>query len=121
MESNFNGEILRNLRKRADLTLEQVASAVGTSVTTLHRLEKSEVTKKKDYNLVVAIANYFGIPVDEMSGKKQRAFSILRDLKVADILDLGDEEIVLDETLRNRLESAIRKEVVFWKAEGGSS
>lgn len=55
---------LRKLRRAADLTLQQVAEAIGVSYMTYWRWEHGEAEPGAKY--VVPIANLFGVTCDEL-------------------------------------------------------
>ncbi|MFD9888000.1 helix-turn-helix domain-containing protein [Amycolatopsis sp. NPDC059027] len=58
------GPRLRELRKRAELTLTDLAEATGVSVSTLSRLESG--SRRPSLELLLPLAKAYGVPLDEL-------------------------------------------------------
>lgn len=65
------GENLKRLRRERDLTQEEVASALGISNQSISKWERTD--GYPDITMLPAIANYFGITVDDLIGTKEIA------------------------------------------------
>ena len=59
---------LRALRKSANLTLQQLADALGTSNQVLSRYEQGK--RQADYNTLAKLAQYFNVSIDYLLGFK---------------------------------------------------
>lgn len=57
---------LRQIRRSADITQQQLAEAVGTTRQTIHAIERNKIKTSPSYELMVAIAKYFNKEVDEI-------------------------------------------------------
>ena len=60
------GSKIRELRKRDSRTQENLADALGVTCQAVSRWEQNATFP--DMNLIPAIANYFGVTIDEMFG-----------------------------------------------------
>ena len=78
------GEKIRELRKRDGRTQEEVASALGVSNQAVSKWESQN--GYPDMETVPALANYFGVTIDELFGYESE-----RDLKIRDICDRADK------------------------------
>ncbi|GAA4532114.1 helix-turn-helix domain-containing protein [Amycolatopsis samaneae] len=58
------GPRLRELRKRAELTLTELAGVTGVSVSTLSRLESG--SRRPSLELLLPLAKAYGVPLDEL-------------------------------------------------------
>lgn len=65
------GEKIKSLRRMRDLTQEEVAAHLGVSYQAVSKWERSE--GYPDITMLPAIANYFGITVDELLGMREAA------------------------------------------------
>ena len=70
MEKNLDiGSKLKELRKAADLTQEQVAQILGTSRVNYTRYENGKV--RPDYETIIKLADYYDISLDELFDRKK--------------------------------------------------
>ena len=73
----YIGEVIRQKRREKDLTQEEVALHLGVSFQSVSKWERGD--GYPDITLLPAIANYFGISVDELLGmgelEKQQAYN----------------------------------------------
>ncbi len=60
------GSRLRTLRQRGDLTLAELSTATGISVSTLSRLESGQ--RRATLELLLPLARAHGVPIDELVG-----------------------------------------------------
>lgn len=94
------GERLRELRHRDGRTQEDLAQALDVTPQAVSRWEKSLCYP--DMELIPAIANYFGITIDELFGYKndrdEKIDAIIRQVDAFHIKSRGDDEWV-DECL----------------------
>lgn len=67
MENTFSTN-LRALRKKRGITQEQLADAVGISP---QAVSKWETSSYPDAQLLPAVADYLGVTIDELFGRKQ--------------------------------------------------
>ena len=65
------GEKLKKLRRDRDLTQDEVASALGISYQAISKWERSD--GYPDITMLPALANYFGVTVDELIGMNEIA------------------------------------------------
>lgn len=65
------GEKIKKLRRARDLTQEEVAAHLGVSYQAISKWERSE--GYPDITMLPALANYFGITVDELIGMNELA------------------------------------------------
>ena len=66
MYQNLLGERLRALRKRNDLTQEQLAERLGVSFQTISKWENG--ASAPDITMLPALAHFFGVTTDELLG-----------------------------------------------------
>lgn len=59
------GERIRELRKRRNMTLRELASELGIPFTTLGNYERGD--RSPDFGLVLEIAKYFGVSMDYLT------------------------------------------------------
>ncbi|MEH7085135.1 helix-turn-helix transcriptional regulator [Neobacillus drentensis] len=59
------GERIRELRKRKNMTLRELASELGIPFTTLGNYERGD--RSPDFGLVLEIAKYFGVSMDYLT------------------------------------------------------
>ncbi|MGS0763125.1 helix-turn-helix domain-containing protein [Syntrophomonas curvata] len=66
----FNKDILRfrlrTIRKNKNLTLQNVADAVGSTKSTISNIERG--AKPASFDLVIALANYYEVSIDYLLG-----------------------------------------------------
>ena len=67
------GENIRRLRRQRDLTQEEVAAHLGISPQSISKWERAE--GYPDITMLPALANYFGVSVDELIGMEKIAKS----------------------------------------------
>lgn len=63
------GEILKDLRRKNDITQEELADILGVTSQSVSRWEKGACYP--DMELLPAIANYFGVTVDDLLGMNE--------------------------------------------------
>ena len=63
------GEIIKRLRRERDLTQEEVAAHLGVSFQSVSKWERGE--GYPDITMLPALANYFGITLDELLGMSE--------------------------------------------------
>lgn len=63
------GENIRTLRRKRDLTQEELASHLGISFQSISKWERGD--GYPDINMLPALANYFGVSVDELIGMNE--------------------------------------------------
>ncbi|HAE91684.1 MAG TPA: XRE family transcriptional regulator [Tissierella sp.] len=61
------GEILRNLRKEADITQEELGNIVGVTTSMIGMYETN--ARKPSYEVLLKIAEYFNVTTDYLLGK----------------------------------------------------
>ena len=87
------GEIIRRLRGRDGRTQEDLAEALGISPQAVSRWEKGGAYP--DMELIPAIANYFGVTIDELFGyegdREKKIDNILAQIEAYDIPHDGDD------------------------------
>jgi len=95
------GTKIRDLRKRDSRTQEDLASALGVSAQAVSRWENDNTFP--DMTLIPAIANYFGVSIDELFGyendRDRRIDAILEKNERLGLEDNG-VDVHLDERLR---------------------
>lgn len=79
------GENIRKLRRRRDLTQEEVAAHLGISPQSISKWERGD--GYPDITMLPALANYFGISVDELIGMEE----IAKSQRYSEINRLWDE------------------------------
>lgn len=57
---------LRQIRRQADVTQQELADAVGTTRQTIHAIERNKIKTCPSYELMVEIANFFNKKVEEI-------------------------------------------------------
>jgi putative transcriptional regulator len=57
---------LREIRRKADITQEELARAVGTTRQTIHSIEREKLKKAPSYELMLSIANFFNMDVKDI-------------------------------------------------------
>ncbi|UUZ80835.1 helix-turn-helix domain-containing protein [Paenibacillus sp. P26] len=88
------GERIAMLRDKHALTQEELASKLGITRASLSHYENNR--REPDYNTMVAIANFFKVPIDYLIGRTDDPHSSLDD-DVRDFvnsLELSDEKIM---------------------------
>lgn len=87
------GETIRQLRHRDGRTQEELALALGVSCQAVSRWEKGGAYP--DMETIPAIANYFGISIDELFGyegdREKKIDTILAQIEAYDIPHDGDD------------------------------
>lgn len=87
------GEQLRELRRRAGRTQEELAQALGVTPQAVSRWEKSICYP--DMALLPAIANYFGVTIDELFGyqndRDKKVEAILQEIEAFHIQGRNDD------------------------------
>lgn len=63
------GERVRHLRKEKNMTLRQLADALGVPLTTLGNYERGD--RKPDFQFFLDVANYFGVSMDYLTGRNE--------------------------------------------------
>lgn len=63
------GEIIKRLRRERDLTQEEMAAHLGVSFQSISKWERGD--GYPDITMLPALANYFGISVDELLGTSE--------------------------------------------------
>ena len=63
------GEILKDLRRKKDITQEELADILGVTSQSVSRWEKGVCYP--DMELLPAIANYFNVTVDDLLGMNE--------------------------------------------------
>lgn len=90
------GEQLRELRRRDGRTQEDLAQALGVTPQAVSRWEKSACYP--DMELIPAIANYFGVAIDELFGynndRDRKVDAIIWEIDAFHIKSRGDDEWV---------------------------
>lgn len=89
--SNF-GEVLKNLRKNANMTQKELANVLWLSKSAISCYEQD--TRFPSPEMLIKIANVFHVSTDYLLGREQK-------MKVLDITDLAGEDVeFLNTTLR---------------------
>ncbi|ACE78285.1 MULTISPECIES: helix-turn-helix transcriptional regulator [Geobacillus] len=57
---------LRDVRRSFDITQEELAKAVGTTRQTIHKIERGKLKRAPSYELMYAIAQFFGKKVEDI-------------------------------------------------------
>lgn len=57
---------LREIRRKADVTQEELAKAVGTTRQTIHNIEREKLKKGPSYELMLSIANFFEMDIKDI-------------------------------------------------------
>lgn len=95
------GTKIRELRKRDSRTQENLADALGVTCQAVSRWEQNATFP--DMNLIPAIANYFGVTIDELFGyandRERRVDEIIHRVNALDYENLGND-ITFDEGIR---------------------
>lgn len=60
---------LREIRKRCGLTMKELGERVGVGESTISQYETGK--RQPDYEILLRIADYFGVSVDEILGKER--------------------------------------------------
>ena len=63
------GVHLKELRKSKNLTQKQLAAAIGASERGIQQYELGE--RKPTYDMLVTLANFFDVPMDELVGRDE--------------------------------------------------
>lgn len=71
--ANEFGENLKKIRKERELTQEQLADAVGVSAQAVSKWEQGSFP---DASLLPAVADFLGVKIDELFGRKEEHFSL---------------------------------------------
>ena len=64
---------LRDVRRSFDITQEELAKAVGTTRQTIHKIERGKLKRAPSYELMYAIAQFFGKKVVLLHSKQTEA------------------------------------------------
>ncbi len=92
------GEKIKSLRKRDGKTQETLAEALGITCQAVSRWEQN--TAYPDMELIPAIANFFGITIDELFGyeceRDKKVDEIIEQIDAYHITSRGDDEWVND-------------------------
>jgi len=67
----INGRKLRQLREGADLTAAQLGDTVGVSQSMIAHMERG--LKTPSLEVMARIADYFGVPIDDLRKKDHSA------------------------------------------------
>lgn len=89
---NYFSENIKKLRRTADITQEKLAEFVGVTPQTVSKWERAETYP--DIETLPAIANYFGVTIDELLGNDKTQTDAMIDQLIADSSEsarLGDE------------------------------
>ena len=95
------GSFIRELRKEQGLTREQLAEELGVSNRSISRWENG--VNMPDFDLVIALANFFGITVGELldATRKEAAMERDREEAMLQIANYGSsEKLLLSRRLR---------------------
>ena len=110
----YLGENVKRLRKENDMTQETLADFLGVSFQSVSKWERGETLP--DITLVPAIANYFGVTIDELMGNDK----IINEAKISAYLEeydrlyaLNSEQSVKDKA--NLAKEAYRKYPYDWR------
>lgn len=80
---------LREIRKRAGLTMKELADRIGCSESAISQYETGK--RQPDYETLLKISDYFGVSVDDILGKEkldQETEQLLERLNRPELLDL---------------------------------
>lgn len=92
----YFAENIKNLRRKSDFTQEKLADYLGVSAQTVSKWERSETYP--DIELLPAIANHFGVTIDELLGNDRiRIDSEIDELieKIRETARIGYEDEAL--------------------------
>lgn len=104
MDQKKTGSFLKELRKEKELTQEQLSEILGVTNRSISRWENG--VNMPDFDLVIEIANYFGVSIDEfLNGERKN-----------DMIDKRTEETMLkvaDYTNEERIRVTRRLNRIF--------
>lgn len=104
MDQKKTGSFLKELRKEKGLTQEQLSEILGVTNRSISRWENG--VNMPDFDLVIEIANYFGVSIDEfLNGERKN-----------DMVDKRTEETLLkvaDYTNEERIQVTRRLNRIF--------
>jgi transcriptional regulator with XRE-family HTH domain len=115
---NIDGTILKDLRMKKKLSMQQVAEVVGCSAAYINNLEKGH-KKNPGYLILVKLAELFGVNVDDLAvNNKVEAeivkLDLIKELYRSDILLYEGKEIpIQDEKMISRIEMGIRMGIAW--------
>ncbi len=76
------GQRIRMLRKRKELTQDDLAEYLNLSKTTISHYERNE--RSIPIDVLIQIANYFDVDINYLCGINNRGFSIDKEIKLSD-------------------------------------
>ena len=100
----YLSENIKRLRKEKDITQETLADFLGISFQSVSKWERGEALP--DITIVPAIANYFGVTIDELMGNDK----IINEDKIKKYLDEYDRLYFLDSEQSVKEKNALAKE-----------
>ena len=108
MEYNF-GKNIRNLRKASDITQEALAGALGVSSQSVSKWETGYGFP--DITQLPAIANYFGVTIDELFSNNDAAREAAREefQQKFYTFDVGSEEVAVLGTVKFSRKAVFRQ------------
>ncbi len=96
------GEVLKELREKANLTQEELGHALHVSISTIYNYEHN--TRSPSPEMLITIANKFHVSVDYLLGRE-------RELRTLDISDLDNEDLDFINKIISFLQSKNRESV----------
>lgn len=101
----FNKDVLglrlRTIRKTKNLTLQNVADAIGSTKSALSNIERG--AKPASFDLVIALANYFKISIDYLLGATDFPYPLSE--KVLNIVNQASDPDELMATIQKLAQS----------------
>ena len=105
----YLSENIKRLRKEKDVTQETLADFLGISFQSVSKWERNE--SLPDITLVPAIANYFGVTIDELMGNDK----ILNEEKIQKYLSEYERLYYLDSPESVIEKNALAKEMAEYE------
>lgn len=95
------GTVLRNLRKRNDMTQKQLSEIIGVSESTIGMYERCQ--REPDFETLEAIADYFNVDMDYLTGRTEieRQYTFVPPSPPAPAMELTPEEAQLVDDYRD--------------------
>ena len=119
--TKVNGEILRRLRKKKQLTLKQVSAVIGCAYTYLSRLESGQF-KNPGIDSIRQLADLYEVPLSTLIQQEQGqgenshySVDLVKELYVANTLIHNGNEIPLSNEMRERIEVALEMGILYAK------
>ena len=87
------GDNIRELRKRYNLTIVELAKSLGTTYSTLGMYEQNR--RRPDNEMLIKIADYFSVTTDQLLGRIDfdKPVKYLKLCRKAESLNVSEEEL----------------------------